>query len=101
MQFLPFSDQSLVDPATGYRRRRFRPFRHSPDSLPAQSLNGSINTLLVNNVVTTQITSDLKTKFSYRYYDYDNQTPQLHLADWIIADAASAANGGSPVNTRR
>jgi hypothetical protein len=34
----------------------------------------SINTLLVNNVVTTQITLDLKTKLSYRYYDYDNQT---------------------------
>ena len=30
------------------------------------SLDGSINTLLVNNVVTTQVTSDLKTKLSYR-----------------------------------
>jgi hypothetical protein len=54
------------------------------------SLNGSINTLLVNNVVTTQITPDLKTKVNYRYYDYSNQTPELHLSDWIIADAASA-----------
>ena len=54
------------------------------------SLDGSINTLLVNNVVTTQITPDLKTKLSYRYYDYSNQTPELHLSDWIIADAASA-----------
>lgn len=53
------------------------------------SLNGSINTLLVNNVVTTQITPDLKTKLSYRYYDYSNQTPELHIADWVIADAAS------------
>jgi hypothetical protein len=54
------------------------------------SLNGSINTLLVNNVLTTQITPDLKTKVSYRYLDYSNQTPELHLSDWIIADAASA-----------
>jgi len=54
------------------------------------SLDGKINTLLVNNVVTTQVTSDLKTKLSYRYYDYSNQTPELHLSDWIIADAASA-----------
>jgi Protein of unknown function (DUF3374). len=67
------------------------------------SLDGSINTLLVNNVVTTQITPDLKTKFSYRYYDYDNQTPELHIADWIIADAASPLASGHqlyvPVNT--
>jgi hypothetical protein len=67
------------------------------------SLNGSINTLLVNNVVTTQVTSDLKTKLSYRYYDYSNQTPELHLSDWIIADAASPLLSGhqlyTPVNT--
>jgi hypothetical protein len=67
------------------------------------SLDGKINTLLVNNVVTTQITSDLKTKLSYRYYDYDNQTPELHVADWIIADAASPLATGhltyAPVNT--
>ncbi|WP_291560501.1 MtrB/PioB family outer membrane beta-barrel protein [Bradyrhizobium sp.] len=70
-------------------------------SLPAQSLNGSINTLLINNVVTTQVTSDLKTKVSYRYYDYDNQTPQLQISDWIIADATSAkttTNSYAPVN---
>jgi hypothetical protein len=55
------------------------------------SLNGSINTLLVNNVLTTQINPDLKTKLSYRYYDYDNQTPELNVFDWAIADACSAA----------
>ena len=58
------------------------------------SLNGSINTLLVNNVLTTQITPDLKTKLSYRYYDYSNQTPELNIADWIIADAASTITPG-------
>jgi hypothetical protein len=67
------------------------------------SLDGKINTLLVNNVVTTQVTSDLKTKLSYRYYDYSNQTPELHLSDWIIADAASPLLSGhalyTPVNT--
>src|SRR5450759_1285601 len=67
------------------------------------SLDGSINTLLVNNVVTTQLTSDLKTKLNYRYYDYSNQTPELHIADWIIADAASPIPSGhalyDPVNS--
>jgi MtrB/PioB family decaheme-associated outer membrane protein len=66
------------------------------------SLDGSINTLLVNNVVTTQITSDLKTKLSYRYYDYDNQTPELNVANWIMADALAANPAHptyAPVNT--
>lgn len=53
------------------------------------SLHGEINTLLINNVLTTQITPDLKTKLSYRYYDYNNQTPELNVFDWAIADACS------------
>jgi MtrB/PioB family decaheme-associated outer membrane protein len=67
------------------------------------SLDGSINTLLVNNVLTTQINSDLKTKLSYRYYDYDNQTPELNIANYVLADAASPLTTGhptyAPVNT--
>ena len=35
---------------------------NSTAALPAQSLNGNINTLLSNNVITTQITPDLKFK---------------------------------------
>ena len=46
-------------------------------TLPYSSLNGAINTLLSNNVVTTQITPDLKSKLSYRYYDFANNTPEL------------------------
>ena len=65
-------------------------------SLPQQSLNGSINTVLSNNVVTTQINHDLKTKVYYRYYDYDNQTPQFTIQDWIITDAASPQATGHP-----
>ena len=45
--------------------------------LPASSLNGSINTFLSNNVVTTQITPELKSKLFYRYYDFANHTPAL------------------------
>lgn len=66
------------------------------------SLDGSINNLLVNNVVTTQITPDLKTKLSYRYFDYDNQTPELNIANWTMIDSLSAipAHAGyAPVNT--
>jgi MtrB/PioB family decaheme-associated outer membrane protein len=92
-QFLPFS----INPVTLANGTQAT----SLASLPAQSLNGSINTLLVNNVVTTQITHDLKTKVYYRYYDYDNQTPQLTIADWAITDATSAkntTNNYAPVN---
>ena len=63
---------------------------NSTAALPAQSLNGNINTLLVNNVITSQITPDLKFKASYRFYDYDNGTPELRFADWILTDVASA-----------
>jgi len=45
--------------------------------LPAASLNGAVNTLLSNNVITTQISPELTNKATYRYYNYDNDTPQL------------------------
>ena len=79
----------------------FLPFTNNPTPrlagnptplLPASSLDGGINTLLSNNVVTTQITPDLKTKLSYRYYDFDNQTPELLFNDWIVTDTTSANN---------
>jgi MtrB/PioB family decaheme-associated outer membrane protein len=92
-QFLPFSINPVVLSGGGRA--------NNLGLLPAQSLNGQINTLLVNNVLTTQLNPDLKTKLSYRYYDYDNQTPQLLISDWAIADATSAkgmTNNYAPVN---
>jgi MtrB/PioB family decaheme-associated outer membrane protein len=59
-------------------------------ALPALSLNGAINTFLTNNVLTTQITPELKSKLSYRQYDYQNNSPELFFKDWILTDAASA-----------
>ena len=69
--------------------------------LPASSLNGAINTLLSNNILTTKITSDLTSKLSYRYYNFDNQTPQIFFpcqgafainctTAWISYDQATA-----------
>ena len=63
---------------------------NSTAALPAQSLNGNISTLLSNNVITTQITPDLKFKANYRYYNYHNGTPEIRFADWVFADASSA-----------
>ena len=41
------------------------------------SLNGAINTLLINNQLTTKITPELTSKLTYRYYDFQNNTPEL------------------------
>ena len=70
--------------------------------LPAGSLNGAINTLLVNNVLTTQITPDLKSKLSYRYYDFDNNTPELTFNNWVLTDSVLAgvrSTGYAPVSS--
>ena len=61
------------------------------------SLNGSINTLLGNNVLTTQITPELKSKLTYRYYDYDKPAHQCFLPIACSTDAVSApATTGHP-----
>ncbi len=63
----------------------------APPTVPYSSLNGSINTLLINNVVTTQITPDLKSKATYRYYNFDNSTPELTFNDWVVTDSTLAS----------
>jgi MtrB/PioB family decaheme-associated outer membrane protein len=88
--FLPFTSSPLIitnstNTASGA----------PPTAMPASSLNGQINTILSNNVVTTQITSDLKNKAVYRIYDYDNGTPVLRFADWVVTDSKLASVTGS------
>jgi hypothetical protein len=63
--------------------------------LSRNSLDGKIDTLLWNNVVTTQLTSDVKNKLSYRLYDYQNDTPPFSLTNWIVNDSSIAAGAGS------
>src|SRR5262249_17722273 len=67
----------------------------APTAMPASSLNGQINTLLSNNVLTTQITPTLKNKAQYRIYDFDNNTPLLRFADWVVTDAKLATVVGA------
>jgi len=93
--------------------------------LPASSLDGQINTLLSNNILTTKITPELTSKLSYRYYNFDNATPQIFFpctgapgvnctTAWISYDQATASekqvqslsqaytkqNGGAALNWR-
>lgn len=93
--FLPFTNQATVyngplavSPATFPN-----PYtsQAAPPGLPASSLNGQINTFLSNNVVTTQITPTLKSKLTYRYYDYANDTPEILFNDWVVTDVKLAS----------
>jgi MtrB/PioB family decaheme-associated outer membrane protein len=59
-----------------------------PTAFPASSANAEINTLLVNNVLTTQIAKDVRSKLRYRYYDLDNNTPELFWTDYVRNDSA-------------
>jgi MtrB/PioB family decaheme-associated outer membrane protein len=70
--------------------------------LPAASLNGAINTLLSDNIVTTKITPELTSKLEYRYYNFDNDTPQIFFpctgapgvnctTAWVSYDQAAPA----------
>ena len=79
-------------------------------SRPATSLRGNINTYLSNNVITTDIAPDIKSKLSYRYYNFSNRTPTIYIPGFIGADAAlvqgpggnpfvTAASGYSPVSS--
>ena len=54
--------------------------------MPRNSLGGKIETMLWNNVLSTQITSDLKNKVSYRYYSHDNNTSPFMLNNWVLND---------------
>jgi MtrB/PioB family decaheme-associated outer membrane protein len=67
-------------------------------ALPQTSLDGAINTLLSNNVITTKILPDLTSKLSYRYYNFDNQTPRVIFPCWISdsGTGATITKGGNP-----
>ena len=71
---------------------QFHGDREFDNPLPANSLNGDINTYLSNNVLTTKITPELTNKLSYRFYDFDNETPQILFNQWISYDQTTCAN---------
>ena len=58
---------------------------------PTNNLNGKIGTLLSNNVLTSQITPELTSKVTYRYYDFDNQTPRIIFPAWVSYDQTGSS----------
>jgi MtrB/PioB family decaheme-associated outer membrane protein len=59
-----------------------------PDALPAMSANAKVDTFLANNVLTTQLTDQVKSTIRYRYYDVNNNTPELLWGSYIRADSS-------------
>ncbi|HXW23252.1 MAG TPA: MtrB/PioB family decaheme-associated outer membrane protein [Xanthobacteraceae bacterium] len=59
-----------------------------PPAPLAGGLNGQIDTLLLNNVITSDITHDLKSVFKVRYYDYINDTPNMIIPTYVLADVS-------------
>ena len=92
--FLPFTTNALLNPP-GRILINGAPAT-SLAALPASSLNGEVNTLLSNNVVVTQISPELKSKLSYRYYNYDNNTPSILFPQWVGTDEHLFAPGDTP-----
>jgi MtrB/PioB family decaheme-associated outer membrane protein len=64
------------------------PSTTNPYVLPYSSLNGRIDTLLSNNVLTTKITPTLTSKLTYRYYDFNNKTPELYFPGVYTRDGS-------------
>jgi hypothetical protein len=58
---------------------------------PTTNLGGRIDTILSNNVLTSQITPELTSKLSYRLYNFDNETPRIIFPAWVSFDQTGAA----------
>ncbi len=63
------------------------------NGVPVGSLNGVVDTFLWNNVLTSQITKDLKFTARARHFEVDNDTPSLEITNWIRADTGCASGG--------
>lgn len=60
-------------------------------TLAEKSLGGDVEILLVNSVIHTQITDDIKSTLKYRFYDNDNETP-VKSWNWVSEDYTNSAD---------
>jgi MtrB/PioB family decaheme-associated outer membrane protein len=66
---------------------------------PTSSLNGQIDEILSNNVLTTKITPELTQKLTYRYYEFDNDTPRIIFPVWVSYDQPGKSTAACPGGT--
>jgi MtrB/PioB family decaheme-associated outer membrane protein len=76
------------------------------NGVPVTSLDGKVDTLLVNDVFTMRPTNDTKLVLRGRHYDVNNDTPSLHIDNWIFGDSGCASgppntNGTCPLTSPR
>ncbi len=84
--FLPHTINSAISD-TGLVVRRLS------DGQPVTSLDGKFKTLLFNYQITSRPVEKLALKGKARYYEFDNQTPELFLTSYV-------AQGDLSLNTR-
>jgi len=83
-QFFPYStNTSIVSPVNVAQT----------SSLPAQSLNGKMNTTSIVMAITSRPTEPLHLALRFRRYDLDNQTPQLTFPGYVSWDRTWSAGG--------
>jgi MtrB/PioB family decaheme-associated outer membrane protein len=83
-QFFPYStNTAIVTPVVVAQT----------SSLPAQSLNGKIDTTSVVLAATSRPTEPLHLALRYRRYDVDNQTPRLTFPGYVSWDRTFSAGG--------
>jgi MtrB/PioB family decaheme-associated outer membrane protein len=74
---------------------------------PVGSLDGKVDTLLWNGVYTAHVAKDVNLVLRGRIYDVNNDTPSLHIDNWIFGDsgcangAPNAATGVCPTTSAR
>lgn len=77
--FIPFTTNTAIVTPSG------QPAVDVP--LPADRLDGKIDTMSLNGFLTTRLTSDIGLHARYRHYDNDNQTPQYRLDGYVTFDS--------------
>jgi MtrB/PioB family decaheme-associated outer membrane protein len=103
---LPFASRFMGTISYGLMRQDESFLPHTinsllaPSALPAGSLDGKIDTLLMDYVLNTRPHRDVSLTARYRYYRLDNDTPELTFLDYVQADR-SVVGAGATVPDRR
>ena len=100
--FLPMTDNvnAAASPALGFGGIPWNQvnfgFINGTLADPTSSLNGKIDTVLTDNIVTTHISPTLTSKLTYRYYDFDNETPRIIFPVWVSYDQVGTPSVVAP-----
>jgi MtrB/PioB family decaheme-associated outer membrane protein len=81
---VPFTTNTSIVPGAADNP----PFDASdPANLPAKNIDAEVNTALYNILLTSKPMKFMRVKARYRYYEYDNDTEQIHIPGYVRTDA--------------